>query len=250
MRYSLLLILQFFTTTFSFSINNNRVNNNVLLANSNLKQISKLISTSLVSLSILLPIDNKNILLSPLHSQVSVADDQIIEKVPLYNKKSSEVQPYVDISRGFKLLRPFGYNEFDGAGGGYLVKFASLFDVDENIVIGSSPASADKTSITDFGSLDTIASKLLKKRGGALLSSSARETDGIVFYQFKFENPLDKNLPRIGPQNRLATKQIELYQLCVSKGKLWSVQATSNDQLFPEHEQRFNIALLSFIPRL
>ena len=24
--------------------------------------------------------------------------------------------------------RPFGYNEFDGAGGGYLVKFASLTD--------------------------------------------------------------------------------------------------------------------------
>lgn len=77
--------------------------------------------------------------------------------------------------------RPFGFNEFDGAGGGYLIKFASLFDgkivklcrfsflygyalntydivslayviVDENVVVGSSPATAGKTSITDYGS--------------------------------------------------------------------------------------------------
>ena len=29
-------------------------------------------------------------------------------------------------TRGFKMLRPFGFNEFDGAGAGYAVKFASL----------------------------------------------------------------------------------------------------------------------------
>ena len=74
-----------------------------------------------------------------------------------------------------------------------------------------------------------------------------------------------------------ATKQIELYQLCVAKGKLWSVQATvnitiaiehfffqtnnlyllffhfifqSNDQMFPSHEEAFTSSLLSFIPKL
>ncbi len=51
-----------------------------------------------------------------------------IEKVPLYTKRTNEVQQYTDINRGFRLLRPFGFNEFDGAGGGYVVKFASLFD--------------------------------------------------------------------------------------------------------------------------
>ena len=47
--------------------------------------------------------------------------------------------------------RPFGFNEFDGAGGGYAVKFSSLFDIDENVVVGSVPASAGKTSITQYG---------------------------------------------------------------------------------------------------
>jgi hypothetical protein len=76
--------------------------------------------------------------------------------------------------------------------------------VDENVVVGSSPSSADKNSITDFGSLEEIGQKLLKKRGegSQLLSASARNTEGIVFYRFEFLNPLDKTLPRIGTINR------------------------------------------------
>ena len=123
-----------------------------------------------------------------------------IVKEPLYTKKSSDLQSYADIQRGFKLQRPFGFNEFQGAGGGYAVKFASLFDVDENVVVGSSSAASDKLdSITQYGTIDELGSKLLKKReGGKLVSSIARETDGTVFYQFQFENPLDDTLPRPG----------------------------------------------------
>jgi len=35
---------------------------------------------------------------------------------------------------------------------------------DENIVVGATSASAGKTSITDYGSLDSIGQKLAKKR--------------------------------------------------------------------------------------
>lgn len=35
-----------------------------------------------------------------------------IKKVPLMSKKTAETQAYNDIGRGFKLLRPFGFNEF------------------------------------------------------------------------------------------------------------------------------------------
>ena len=44
------------------------------------------------------------------------------------------------------------------------MKFASLFEVDENVVVGNVPAAADKVSIADFGTLDSIGDKLLKKR--------------------------------------------------------------------------------------
>ena len=66
-------------------------------------------------------------------SAAPVAVQQNIEKVPLFTKKSADTQAYSEVGRGFKLLRPFGFNEFQGEGGGYLVKFASLYDVDENV---------------------------------------------------------------------------------------------------------------------
>jgi len=130
------------------------------------------------------------------------------------------------------------------------VKFSSLFAVDENVVVGSVPATAGKTSIADYGGLQTIGQKLATKRGGQLVAGSARETDGVLFYAFQFENPLDDNLPRTGPKNNRPTKGVELFQLCVSKGRLWSVQATSNDKLFPGSEKVLRQALASFFPRL
>ena len=118
--------------------------------------------------------------------------------VPLYTKKSGDTTSYSDIGRGFKLLRPFGFNEFEGAGGGYLVKFSSLFDVDENVVVGSAPATAGKTSITQYGELRELGEKLAKKKGGELLEATARSTEGVDYYAFKFSSPLDLSLPRPG----------------------------------------------------
>ena len=42
--------------------------------------------------------------------------------------------------------------------------YMSICIVDENVVVGSTPASADKKSITDFGSLESIGNKLAAKR--------------------------------------------------------------------------------------
>ena len=184
------------------------------------------------------------------------ADDEVavtvnsdnIKKTPPYTKKGSDLIPYTNIERGFRMLRPFGYNEFEGQGGGYAVKFASLTSSDENVVVGSAPASAGKTSILDYGSLDKLGEKLATKRGGTVTSSEARDSDGVVFYQYQFESPLDESLPRVGRPK--PTKGVELYELCVAKGRLWSVQATSNDRDFPAHAETFKNALLSFQPRM
>jgi len=182
----------------------------------------------------------------PLASAESVG--VVVQKVPLMTKRTAETIVYSDVNRGFKLLRPFGFNEFEGNGGGYLMKFASLYDVDENVVIGSAPASAGKSTIADYGTVEKLGEKLATKRKGTLLSSKARETDGFLFYEFEFETPLVPNLPRPGARD--ATKGIELYELVVAKGRLWSVQATSNDILFEKHEKYLRPALASFVPRL
>ena len=91
---------------------------------------------------------------------ISSANADDIPVVPLYTKKSADLQVYSDIGRGFKMLRPFGYNEFDGAGQGYAMKFASLVNIDENVVVGSTPATAGKTSIVDYGTIESLGQKL------------------------------------------------------------------------------------------
>ena len=59
---------------------------------------------------------------------------------------------------------------------------------------------------------------------------------------------LDASLPR--PGSKKAVNGVELYELCVSKGKIWSAQVTSNNELFPKHEQAYRNIMQSFIPRL
>lgn len=83
------------------------------------RSLKKAITTTFIS---------AGLLLHPSLSFADVGEAAEIPKVALLTKRSADLQAYSDISRGFKLLRPFGFNEFDGAGGGYLVKFASLFD--------------------------------------------------------------------------------------------------------------------------
>ena len=181
-------------------------------------------------------------------SSITSSSSSGVTKVPLFTRKGSDLVPYTNVERGFRLLRPFGYNEFEGGGGGYAVKFASLISSDENVVVGSAPASAGKTTILDYGTLDALGEKLAAKRGGVVKAAEARETDGVVFYSFLFESPLDDSLPRTGRPK--PTKSEELYELCVAKGRLWSVQATSNDRDFPAHADTFKNSLLSFSPRM
>ena len=171
-------------------------------------------------------------------------------KVPLYTQRTNDLQQYNDIGRGFKMLRPFGFNEFDGAGSGYAIKFASLVDIDENVIVGSTPATAGKTSIEDYGALDELGEKLAKKRDGKLISAKARITSDILFYDFQFENPLDPSLPRTGAKDKRPKVEVELYNLCVHKGRLWSVKATTNDKLFVKSETKLRNSLASFVPKL
>ena len=68
--------------------------------------------------------------------------------------------------------------------------------VDENVVVGYSDVSSEKKSIVDVGSLQAIGDKLAAKRGGKVVNAFIRETNGITYYQYEFENPVDNSLPR------------------------------------------------------
>ena len=46
----------------------------------------------------------------------AVADEVTVKKEPVFTKRVTGLEPYSDIQRGFKLQRPFGFNEFQGQG--------------------------------------------------------------------------------------------------------------------------------------
>jgi len=56
--------------------------------------------------------------------------------------------------------------------------------------------------------------KLAKKRDGTLVSSKARLTNNVLFYEFQFSNPLDPSLPRTGAKDKRPTAEVELFELC------------------------------------
>jgi hypothetical protein len=59
-------------------------------------------------------------LIQEIFAQDDVVNLASVNIVPLYNQRSSELQPFMDTSRGFKILRPIGWNELDEQGTGYL----------------------------------------------------------------------------------------------------------------------------------
>mmetsp|Transcript_31178 Transcript_31178/g.29727 ORF Transcript_31178/g.29727 Transcript_31178/m.29727 type:complete len:265 (+) Transcript_31178:100-894(+) len=257
----IMLILATTTQTSSFSLSSSksyRISSSISMKSDNVaKKCTKALASTFIAFNLLntlavnaddaAPIPPP----APVPALITPTNIEDIPKVKLVTQRAGDTQAYSDVGRGFRMLRPFGYNEFDGAGSGYAIKFASLSNIDENVVVGSTPATAGKTSILDYGTKEKIGEKLAAKRGGKLISSTVRSTEGIVYYQFEFENSLDPSLPRTGPKNNRPTKMIELFELCVNKGRLWSVQATSNDRDFPGiHEKQFRTALASFIPRL
>lgn len=62
------------------------------------------------------------------------------------------------------------------------------------------------------------------RRGGEIVQAKVRKTEGVLFYDYEFSNPVDSVLPR--PKSSKPTHLVELYSLCVEKGKLWSIQVT------------------------
>lgn len=65
-----------------------------------------------------------------------------------------------------------------------------------------------------------------------------RTADGIDYYKFIFKAGDEK----IGAR--------EVYQLCVNKGRLWSVTATTSEKRWLKREPFYANVMQSFIPKL
>jgi len=145
------------------------------------------------------------------------------------------LEAYQDSPRGLRLMSPSGWNKFEGEVGAYDIKFQDLVDSAENIKISSTPVKSTVETVAALGAVQELGEKLASKRNAKLVSATERLTDGVLFYKFDFAI-------------RDGTHQ--LVQLCIGKGKLWSMDASSTEKRWDKREELYNNVLGSFSPKL
>ena len=144
-------------------------------------------------------------------------------------------EPYQDGPRSFRMMAPTGWNKFEGEVGAYDVKWQDLVDPTENIKLSSSPVKSTTTSIDALGDVQEVGKSLAAKRNAQLVSAEDRLTDGVLFYKFDFA---------------LSDGTHQLLQLCVNKGKVWSLDASAKEKRWSKRVELYNNVLGSFMPKL
>jgi photosystem II oxygen-evolving enhancer protein 2 len=86
-----------------------------------------------------------------------------------------------------------------------------------------------------LGDVQTLGESLAAKRNAKLIRANARITDGILFYAFDFA---------------INDGTHQLLQLCVNKGKIWSLDANTTEKRWPKREEMYYNVIGSFMPKL
>eukprot|EP00288_Rhodomonas_lens_P001292 CAMPEP_0177719268 /NCGR_PEP_ID=MMETSP0484_2-20121128/16015_1 /TAXON_ID=354590 /ORGANISM="Rhodomonas lens, Strain RHODO" /LENGTH=290 /DNA_ID=CAMNT_0019231479 /DNA_START=11 /DNA_END=883 /DNA_ORIENTATION=- len=153
------------------------------------------------------------------------------------SKMGGVLTQYKDVNKGFSILRPNGWNQFDTAPGEYDIKWEDIVEKSELLMVGSSPVKSAK-SVDALGALDKVGASLATKKKAELVDSKEREIEGVKYYTFTFK----QGDAKLGAR--------EVYQLCISKGRLWSVTATTAEKRWAKRKELFDNVMLSFRPRL
>ena len=132
-------------------------------------------------------------------------------------------------------MAPSGWNKFEGEVGAYDIKWQDLVDQSENIKISSTPVKSTSTSIDALGEVQTVGESLAAKRNAKLISATERLTEGVLFYRFDFA---------------LSDGTHQLLQLCICKGKLWSLDASAKEKRLSKRSELYENDLASFMPKL
>jgi photosystem II oxygen-evolving enhancer protein 2 len=167
---------------------------------------------------------------TPLPSLAVVTD----ETPKVTTRMGGLLENYQD-SRGWTILAPSGWNKFDGEVGAYDIKWQDLVDPTDNIKLSSTPVKSTTTSVDVLGPVDEVGAKLASKRNAKLIAAMERQTDGILFYAFDFA--LDDGTH-------------QLLQLCVNKGKIWSLDANTKEKKYAKRKDMYYNVMGSFMPKL
>jgi photosystem II oxygen-evolving enhancer protein 2 len=145
------------------------------------------------------------------------------------------LEAFQDGPRSVKMMAPAGWNKFEGEVGAYDLKWQDMVDTTENIKISSTPVKSTTSSIAVLGEVQAVGESLAKTRNAKLISATERLTEGILFYKFDFA--IDDGTH-------------QLLQLCVCKGKVWSLDASAKEKRWDKRSELYENVLASFMPKL
>lgn len=167
---------------------------------------------------------------------VSLVRAEVTEETPrVVTRMGGLLEPFQDGPRGVRIMAPSGWNKFEGEVGAYDIKWQDLVDPSENIKISSTPVKSTTESVAVLGDVQELGKALASKRNAQLVKASERLTDGVLFYTFDFA---------------INDGTHQLLQLCVCKGKLWSIDASAKEKRWSKREELYNNVLGSFMPKL
>ena len=93
-----------------------------------------------------------------------------------------------------------------------------------------------KTICSDaLGPVADVGASLASKRNAKLVNAEERQTEGILFYLFDFA---------------LEDGTHQVLQLCVNKGKIWSLDANTKEKRYAKRKEMYYNILGSFLPKL
>ncbi|CAN8070032.1 unnamed protein product [Agarophyton chilense] len=146
---------------------------------------------------------------------------------------SGLVTPYKDLPKGFTILRPSGWNEFEALQDNYDIKWQDVIQPLEFVTVLTSPVDSGR-KLGDVGSAQQVGEKLAAARNGKLVRAVEKDIDGVDAYVLEIE--------------RQSAHQLTL--LTVNKQKLYSVNASCSEKRWRKREKLLRGVVDSFRPRL
>jgi PsbP len=148
--------------------------------------------------------------------------------------QAADLTVYKDIPKGFSIMRPSGWNEFDGEVEQYDVKWQDVIQPLEFVTVLTSPVAKGKT-LSALGDVTTVGERLAKGRGGQVVAAIEMDIAGDTpAYVIEIKKE--------------AAHQITL--LTVAKSKLYSLNVSASKQRWPRREKLLRQVVESFQPKL
>ncbi len=144
---------------------------------------------------------------------------------------AEDVVPYTDLPKGFKLMRPNGWNEFAGTPDQYDIKWADVIQPLEYVQVLTTPTQKPLSALGDAAS---VGARLAASRGGELVAAEDRDIEGVPAYVLEIKK---------GGAHQLTL-------LTVNKAKLYSLTASSGEKRWPKREKLLRSVVASFQPKL